>query len=252
MLQESFADGNSFIHRLDPRVKLVIAIAYAFVVGFSSQLALLGGALVLAVGCVIQAQLLRKAFFKKLLHLNKLLILCWLIIPWTFEGKPIADTFPIPITEEGLLFCSQLTLRLNAMVMMFTALVTTESIVNIGHALNDLKVPGKIVHLLFITYRYVFLIEQEYLRLHNTLKARGFSPKPNFHTYRTFAYLLGMLLVRSAERAERVHQAMVCRGFHGKFYSLSSFSLTLKDYLWGSGMILVLLLIGLMEWNIQM
>jgi len=46
------------------------------------------------------------------------------------------------------------------------------------------------------------------------------------HTYKTYAYLIGMIFVRAAARAQRVHQAMICRGFKGKFYSLYKFSST--------------------------
>ena len=46
------------------------------------------------------------------------------------------------------------------------------------------------------------------------------------HTYRTYAYLLGMLFVRASERSARVHQAMKCRGFDGRFHSLDRFDAT--------------------------
>ena len=93
----------------------------------------------------------------------------------------------------------------------------------LGYALNRLRVPDKIVHLLLMTYRYVFVLEQEYQRLMRAVKIRGFQPATNLHTYRTYAYVVGMLFVRAAERAERVQQAMLCRGFKRKFYCLQEF-----------------------------
>ena len=74
-----------------------------------------------------------------------------------------------------------------------------------------------------MTYRYVFVLEQEYQRLMRAVKIRGFQPATNLHTYRTYAYVVGMLFVRAAERAERVQQAMLCRGFKRKFYCLQEF-----------------------------
>jgi cobalt/nickel transport system permease protein len=56
------------------------------------------------------------------------------------------------------------------------------------------------------------------------MKIRGFAPRTNLHTYRSYAYLVGMLFVRAAARAERVHQAMRCRGFDGRFHSLAVFA----------------------------
>ena len=61
------------------------------------------------------------------------------------------------------------------------------------------------------------------------MKIRGFQPRTNLHTYRSYAYLAGMLLVRSYDRGENVFQAMLCRGFHGVFYSLKTFSWRRQD-----------------------
>jgi cobalt/nickel transport system permease protein len=94
-------------------------------------------------------------------------------------------------------------------------------IATLGHGLHRLGVPAKLVYLLLITYRYLFVMEQEFQRLKRAAQIRGFTPRTDLHTYRTYAYLIGMLLVRAATRSERVHQAMVLRGFCGRFYSLA-------------------------------
>jgi cobalt/nickel transport system permease protein len=80
--------------------------------------------------------------------------------------------------------------------------------------------------LLLLAYRYIFVIEQEYQRLYRAAKMRNFRPASNLHTYRTYAYLVGMLFVRASERARRVHLAMKCRGFTGRFHSLAHFAPT--------------------------
>jgi cobalt/nickel transport system permease protein len=101
----------------------------------------------------------------------------------------------------------------------------------LGHALHQLRVPEKIIQLLLMSYRYIFVIEQEYRRLLRAAKIRGFQPGTNINTYRTFAYVIGMLFVRAAERAERVHQAMLCRGFKGKFFSLQEFQTSRESWI---------------------
>jgi cobalt/nickel transport system permease protein len=52
------------------------------------------------------------------------------------------------------------------------------------------------------------------------------------HTYRTYAYLCGMLLVRASARAQRVYNAMKCRGFSGRFICLHEFALSPGDKIW--------------------
>jgi cobalt/nickel transport system permease protein len=76
------------------------------------------------------------------------------------------------------------------------------------------------VHLLLFTVRYLGRLEEELARLRNAMRARAFRPRTDRHTWRSLGQLAGMLLVRSAERAERVMQAMRCRGFTGRLYVL--------------------------------
>jgi cobalt/nickel transport system permease protein len=109
------------------------------------------------------------------------------------------------------------------------AFVATMSVFTMGRAMRHLHVPNKIVQLFFFTYRYIHVIHMEYQRLMKTLKIRGFYPRTNLHTYRTYAYLVGMVIVRSHDRAERVRAAMLCRGFSGTFYDLSEFSFKASD-----------------------
>jgi cobalt/nickel transport system permease protein len=82
-----------------------------------------------------------------------------------------------------------------------------------------------------ITYRYVFVIAQEYQKIIKSIKIRGFSPKTTLHTYKTFAYVVGMLLIRASERADRVYNAMRCRGFKGVYYSLTEFHADFTSWL---------------------
>ena len=133
--------------------------------------------------------------------------------------------------------------------MVLIALVASTSILTLGHAMHEMKVPQKIVHLFFFTFRYIHVIQREYVRLGNAMKVRGFCPGTNIHTYKTMAHLVGMVLVRSSDRAQRVYNAMCCRGFRGKLYSLRKFSLRTVDVI---SLIVVVALIaglGVLEWG---
>ena len=129
------------------------------------------------------------------------------------------------------------------------ALMATMPVFTMGRALRKLHVSAKIVHLLLFTYRYIHAIHREYLRLINAIKIRGFRPGTNMHTYRTYAYLTGMLLVKSHDRAERVRAAMLCRGFRGRFYDLTEFRLKPVDLIITGIMLLAVTGIGLIQWT---
>jgi cobalt/nickel transport system permease protein len=83
----------------------------------------------------------------------------------------------------------------------------------------------------------------------NALKIRSFRPKTGMHTYRTYAYLVGMLLVRSYDRSERIQNAMLCRGFRGRFYDIREYYLKPFDYAMIFMVFLALILIALLQWT---
>jgi cobalt/nickel transport system permease protein len=123
-------------------------------------------------------------------------------------------------------------------------------VITLGQALHNLRLPDKLCHLLLFTYRYLHVFELEYLRLVQAMKIRGFQPGTNVHTYRSYANLAAMLLVRSFDRAETVYQAMLCRGFRGVFYSLKTFSWQPRDWTFAGLSFLALTLILCLEWHI--
>jgi cobalt/nickel transport system permease protein len=75
---------------------------------------------------------------------------------------------------------------------------------------------------------------------------RGFRMRADWHTYRTLGNLAGTLLVRGHERAQRVHQAMLARGFDGTFRSLHRFTTHLRDVLFF--LVTLALAVGLAVW----
>ncbi len=98
-------------------------------------------------------------------------------------------------------------------------------------AAHALCIPGLFVQLGLLSYRYLFVIGDELARLRVALRVRGFRNRANAHSYHTVGQAAGTLLVRGYERAERVSQAMRCRGFDGKFRALAVFQTRWVDVL---------------------
>ena len=223
MLREPFAVGDSAVHRLDPRIRIASAVIYSCATALCREFPALLAALALSAGLVAIARLRTAEVLKRLLVVNGLVLFIWVVVPFTFPGETLVRIGPLGAAREGVELATQITLKSNAIVLALIALVATMPFATAGHALHRLRVPDKIVHLLLMTYRYIFVLEQEYLRLARAAAIRGFRPGTNLHTYRTYAYLVGMLFVKAIDRAERVRWAMLCRGFKRKFYSLHEF-----------------------------
>lgn len=244
MLQEPFAIGNSIIHRLDPRIRVLYACLYSIVVALSRNFQALTAAIMISLLLIMIAKLSAREVLKRIMLVNFFVLFLWLILPLTFQGSSAFKLGPLMLYSAGTTMAAQITLKSNAILLALMALVATMNSATLGYALNRLHVPDKIVHLLLMTYRYVFLIEQEYHRLIRTARLRGFRPGTNMHTYKTYASIVGMLLIRAAIRAEQVYKAMLCRGFNRKFYCLHEFSAGNKEWVFATaltGVILVLI-----------
>ncbi|MCK5695917.1 MAG: cobalt ECF transporter T component CbiQ, partial [Desulfobacula sp.] len=84
-------------------------------------------------------------------------------------------------------------------------------------------------------------------RLLRAAKFRGFQPGTNLHSYKTFAYLAGMLFVRASVRAQKVYQAMLCRGFNQKFHTLDVYQANRLDSIFLLGIFAASLSLVLIE-----
>ncbi len=243
MINQTFSDGNSIIHTLDPRLKLIFAFFFSFAVGFSYNFTALIFALFVSLLSCMLARLKLIAVLQRITVVNIFNIVLIIVLPLTYTGGNSSYLLAYSIDAPGMQFALQIILKSNAIVLAFICFISTISISTLGYSMSKLKIHNKLVHLFLITYRYIFVIESEFYRLKSTMRLRCFSPGTNMHTYKTLAYLLGMLLVRASTRAERVQQAMICRGFDGKFISLYQFSFCKRDYIGCILMILALVVL---------
>lgn len=181
--------------------------------------------LVLTLGLllVMAARLAPAKLFKRLLAVNVFTVFLWPFLPFTTPGEPLFTFMGLTGTYQGVRLAAIITLKTNAIVLALTALMGTIPVRDLGPAMQALNVPDKLCHMLVFTHRYAVLIRQELTHMLQAARARGFRPRTTLHTYRTYAWVAGMLLVRSWDRAERVRDAMLCRGFSGRFHTLAEF-----------------------------
>lgn len=212
--------GSSFLHRLDPRIRIMAAVFLSFAAALSRHPGVAGGYLMLGTGLIYLGHIRWPDLKPRVKPLIWFLAMMWVFLPLTFSQEIVASAGWLQISMAGIRLSVMISIKSLAIVLIFTALIATVPMASLGKAMHQLKVPDKLVFLLLMTYRYIFVIREEYVRLLRAARFRGFSPGTNIHSYRTFAYLAGMLFVRASLRAKRVHQAMICRGFNQKFHTL--------------------------------
>lgn len=216
---------ESPLRRLDPRWKLAGLVAAALA---AASLRTLAAAVAALAAALLLAALGRMPLRWYLVRLGGVAVfvgpyaaLLPLLTP--AAAGPSGELAGLHVSYPGLraagvLLCKALTL----VTLVLVALVSTP-LADLWKALHALRVPGLLVQLLALSYRYSFLLAGELARLRVALRVRGYRHRASRRGYRTAGLVAGTLLVRGFEQAERVGQAMRCRGFDGRYRSLSNF-----------------------------
>lgn len=245
MLSTEFSQSDGFIYSLDPRIKIIILTLLALVTATGSNLLMLTQAFIFSLVLILAAGLNLARVIKRVSILNIFIIGIWLFVPFTYPGETLAVIGPLQITGEGVLYALRITLRSNAVMLAAFALLSTSSVSSLMQALEYFYVPQKLICLFFFVYRYIFVLKDEFSNMQNSVKSRGFSATTSLHSYKTYAFLIGMLLIKSYERASRVYRAMLARGYNGKFYIKEELEFSFSDMMvFSFGVILVGILFG--------
>lgn len=213
---DRFAHIDSPLQRWDARWKL--AAAAVFVVA-TILLRHIGPALV-AVGVSLSLIAVGRLPCKGVLQRVRPVIILMLIIVGTLAltGSGGRTCFgAIPLSRSGLATGMLVAAKALAIVLALVALVSTTPAWRTLAAMRRLHLPGGLVQVTHLAYRYVFLIQTESRAVQTAMRARGFRSGLDRRSFTVLGNAIGMLLIRSTERAERVYLAMQARGFDGSF-----------------------------------
>jgi cobalt/nickel transport system permease protein len=145
-----------------------------------------------------------------------------------FAIAPVLVILPLT-AANGPLAAVGIGLRAFAVGTLAVVLVHSAPLARTFAAAHALSIPGVLVQIAQLAHRYSLLFFGELRRVRVALRARGFHPGTNAHTYRTLGSAAGTLLVRGGDRAERVADAMRTRGFDGTYHPAIPFRTTTAD-----------------------
>lgn len=235
---------------LDPRVCLIIAVIGAFCLSFLHTHLAAVFALFLTASLLFAARppllFIRDRFFA----VNFFVFFLWFTVPFFVSGEVIGKIAFLSISREGIDLCLLISLKTNAILFLFLALVARMSPPIIGYALDRLHVPEKVVFLFLFACRYIPVLTEEWTTLQTSARLRCFVPKTSRHTYNTIANMLGMVLVRSLERSTRIYEAMLLRCFTGHFQSVTTFQASFRDVIFVLLSVLCMLFLLLVDFGI--
>ncbi len=238
-----------WLQRLDARVRILASVVFAFFLVLSDKMPVLAAGVFIGLGLILMARLPIVKTIKRTLGVDLFIVFLLVLLPFTTPGEAWFTIGPLTATWDGFFRAVEISLKAMGVILALLALVGTLEPPEFGYALYRLRIPEKLVLIMLFTVRYLNVIQREYLRMRIAMKARAFVPRSNLHTWKTFGYLFAMLLVRSLERSERIHAAMKCRGFTGRFYLLGELKLRQHDGIFAALFLLTLAALGVWGWR---
>ncbi|MDY3561107.1 cobalt ECF transporter T component CbiQ [Gemmata sp. JC673] len=234
------------LSRWDGRWKLAAVLLTVAAIAALDRLAPAAAALGLGLGLLALARLPGSWVRPRLLVFAASALPFLLVLPFTLDGAGW-DVGPVHVSERGLLVGLAVLCRGLAIGSLALLLVGTAPLHHTLAAAHKLKMPGLLVQLTVLAYRYTFLLADELRRLRVAMRTRGFRVSADRHGYRALGHATGALLVRGADRADHVAAAMRCRGFDGTFHTLLGFRTTASDII--SFAALVAAAVALVLWD---
>jgi cobalt/nickel transport system permease protein len=239
---DRYYHAESPLHRLDPRVKVVLAIA------FIVSNALLPDGAWAAFGLAWILILLANHFSS--LGVDFSFRRSFIALPFALAavsaifmpaGQPLAEWNLGPIqlipTDAGVLRFASIMLRAWLSVQAGILLVSVTQFPDMIHAFEHLRVPAILTTIVAFLYRYLFVLTDEVMRLLRARDARS-AALPGLKSGRSVIWrakitgnMAGQLFLRSYERSDRIYNAMLARGYQGQLRTLRAHILTRRDWL---------------------
>ncbi|NJD90137.1 MAG: cobalt ECF transporter T component CbiQ [Geobacter sp.] len=232
---ETLASGDTTLHRLDPRAKVIVTALFIMAVVSHDRYAITR----LFPFFIFPAALIAAGNLPLAYIIRKVLLLCPFAIVVGIFNPLIDRTIVLQLGDIGIsggwLSFASIIVRSTLTVGTAFVLLALTGFPAICRALEQLGIPKLFAAQLLFLYRYIFVLTEEAGRASRARELRSCGKKGQGMT--SFATMVGHLLLRTWQRAERIHVAMLSRGFDGSFRTSRKSSLGSNECifiaLWG-------------------
>jgi len=238
---DRYHEKESFVHHLDPRVKVMVTVAFIIsnaLLPDGAWMAFIFAWIFLLAANVLSRLGIGYTFKRSLVALPFALIA--ITVLFSIPGKPVANfsiaMWDFVITDAGLLRFVSILIRSWLSVQIALLLVAVTRFPDLIHALEHLRVPAILTTIIAFLYRYLFVLTDEVLRLLRARESRSAatagqrSGRGVVWRAKIAGNMAGQLFLRSYERSDRIYNAMLSRGYTGHLYTLNPHEMKSRDY----------------------
>ncbi|MDG5788084.1 energy-coupling factor transporter transmembrane component T [Evansella sp. AB-P1] len=221
-----YVPGDSYIHRMDPRAKLICIVLFMVFLFFSSHPLIIAIGLFITIVSFYLSQVPLRFFLKGMRLIGIIILFTFMMhLIITGEGSILFEVFFITIYVEGVIEGFIIAIRLLTLVTMASLLTLTTTSVNLADGmetllrpLEKLRIPiHELAFMMSIALRFIPTLLGETRKITNAQISRGanFSTGSLIQRVKKFVSILVPLFVRSFKRAEDLAVAMEARGYTG-------------------------------------
>jgi cobalt/nickel transport system permease protein len=210
-----YVHEHSAVHRMAPEAKLVAAIGMVVSIAVTPREAVWAfGAYGVSIALIAYLSRIPLSFVAVRLLAVAPFVVFALFIPFVASGETIEVGF-VEVSVDGLWGAWNILIKAVLGASVSILLTATTEVAAIIRGLRVLHVPALFVAIATFMIRYLELISDELGRMRIAMTSRGYDPRWITQA-RPIAASAGALFIRTYERGERVHAAMVARGFTGE------------------------------------
>ncbi len=253
---DRYHEKETFLHRLDPRVKVLVTVIYIIsnaLLPDGAWLAFISAWMFLIIANLLSQLGIGYTFKRSIIALPFALIAVTVL--FSIPGKPVFTfqflMWDLTITDAGLLRFVSILIRSWLSVQMAILLVAVTRFPDLIHALEHLHVPAILTTIIAFLYRYLFVLTDEVLRLIRARESRSAASAGNrsgggvLWRAKVAGNMAGQLFLRSYERSDRIYHAMLSRGYTGHLYTLNPHEMKSGDYFVTAFVIAVIFIVQL-------
>jgi cobalt/nickel transport system permease protein len=248
MTSEDYAKRGGLLQSIDPRVKLVSLLLVIFAVSLTREVAIIFVVYILTLLFAYLSKI-ETLFFIKRVWVFVPIFAGIIVLPIIFNvlvpGEPLITVATVGngtylgpillpstiyITKQGTVSAVTFILRVATCVSVAVLLILTTRRDELFKSLRSLRIPKVYVLTLDMCYRYIFLLMDAVRDFYTAKKSRTIMTLPLRENQKWVAGRIGYVLVKSLDTSDRVHKAMISRGFDGDVKLMHDYAMKKRDY----------------------
>jgi len=214
---DKFSNLDTAVHRVDPRVKLLLTFLFLILAAATANLKLYPLYLILILVLIAISKVPARYFIKKLLIVTPLAVILAVVLyvsyfieaRLSFSLQGVLEWHPI---HERLLI---LVARIYISILAISLMIAVTRFNDLLWGLRKFRLPMVVTTLSRLVYTYIFVFIDELHRTQRAYKSR--TPVRRVPRMKLYGDIAGAILLRSIDRSDYIYKAMISRGFNGEF-----------------------------------